>query len=102
MRWRSLTQRHQGGRNKRALEASLKLNLPGLANSDAHVKEALGSAYNLIEINEVKPSMILEEIRKGRVKPVEVGLKANAKLKIIEWSIIRRLGLEKNTGGALR
>jgi Predicted metal-dependent phosphoesterases (PHP family) len=91
-----------GWANKRALEASLKLNLPGLANSDAHVKEALGSAYNLIEINEVKPSMILEEIRKGRVKPFEVGLKANAKLKIIEWSIIRRLGLEKNTGGALR
>ena len=88
--------------NEKALKVSKDLKLPGLANSDSHVLEALGSAYNELEIREFNVDEILEEIRKGRVKPVGVGLTAKAKLKIVEWSILRKLGIAKNPRRTMR
>ncbi|WP_221290751.1 CehA/McbA family metallohydrolase [Stygiolobus caldivivus] len=83
--------------NEKALKASQALGLPGLANSDSHVSEALGSAYNELQITEFRVDDILEELKKGRVKPIGIGLTAKAKLKIVEWSILRKLKIAKNT-----
>ncbi|NON61494.1 PHP domain-containing protein [Acidianus sp. RZ1] len=77
--------------NIKALTVAKSLGLVGLANSDSHVKEAIGSAYNDIETHEFSLEIILEELRKGRVKPVAVGLTAIAKLKIVEWYIRRKI-----------
>jgi len=76
--------------NKKAYEASLQLGLPGLSNSDAHVKEALGSAYNIIDA-ELSVEDILDSISKGRVKIVQKGLEFKAKVKILEWYIQRKI-----------
>ncbi len=77
--------------NKKAKEASEKLSLPGLSNSDSHVPEALGSAYNKLPIEELNVEEILESIRKGKVEPIEVGLSGKAKFSIGVWYIQRKL-----------
>ncbi|BBD72675.1 phosphoesterase [Sulfodiicoccus acidiphilus] len=77
--------------NQRALEVSRTLSLPGLANSDSHVKSALGSAYNLVYADSTKPEDILEAIRKGMVTPVGIGLGVKAKLEIVEWYVQRKI-----------
>lgn len=56
------------GANRRAIEASKELNLPGIASSDAHIVEYIGIAYTLIELNELSEEEVIESIRKGRVK----------------------------------
>lgn len=77
--------------NKKALEAAKQLKLPGFANSDSHVKEALGSAYNEIELEEFNIDDVLEILIKGDVKPVGKGLSVIAKLKIFQWYIERKI-----------
>ncbi|ARM76542.1 PHP-associated domain-containing protein [Acidianus manzaensis] len=77
--------------NEKAYQASKDLKLPGFANSDSHVKEALGSAYNEIELNEFDIDDILEILRKGDVNPVGKGLSIIAKLKIAQWYIERKI-----------
>jgi len=83
--------------NEKALKISKELNIPGVANSDSHVKEALGSAYNELEISEFNVDEVLEELRKGKINPVGIGLTVKAKLKIVEWSILRKLKIAKNS-----
>jgi len=56
------------GANRRAIEASKELNLPGIASSDAHIVEYIGIAHTLIELNELSEEEVIESIRKGRVK----------------------------------
>ncbi|MCY0873555.1 MAG: PHP domain-containing protein [Acidianus infernus] len=77
--------------NEKASNAARELKLPGLANSDSHVKEAIGSAYNEIEISEFNIDEVLESIRKGKVKPVGIGLTITAKFKILQWYIERKI-----------
>ncbi len=55
--------------NKRAIEASRELNLPGIASSDAHIAEYIGIAHTIIELNELSEEEVFESIRKGRVRP---------------------------------
>ncbi|QKQ99348.1 PHP domain-containing protein [Metallosphaera tengchongensis] len=88
--------------NELARRAAERLNLPGLANSDSHVKEALGSAYNEIDLQEFNVEAILEKLRKREIKPVPRGLTVTAKLNIAKWYIERKLRLEKDTGGVVR
>jgi len=57
------------GSNKKAIKAAKILGLPGLANSDAHILECIGSAYTVIEVDDYSVEAILESIRKGRVHP---------------------------------
>ncbi|AHC51667.1 phosphoesterase [Sulfolobus acidocaldarius SUSAZ] len=84
--------------NDKALAVSKNLNLPGLANSDAHVIQALGSAYNYFkDISEFNIDNILEHIRKSKIEISPLGLNIKAKIKIIEWSILRKLKIAKNT-----
>lgn len=87
--------------NSKAEEASQRLHLLGLANSDSHVKEAIGSAYNEVEVEEFNVDEVLEALLRGRSKPMGIGLSVNAKIKIAEWYIQRKL-FEKNTRRALR
>ncbi|WP_054845730.1 PHP-associated domain-containing protein [Sulfuracidifex tepidarius] len=77
--------------NGKAKEAALKLDLPGLADSDSHVPSAIGSAYNAIELSEFNVDDILDSVRKKKSKPVEVGLSGKAKLDIVVWHIQRKL-----------
>lgn len=90
-----------GWANRKAVGVAEEYNKIGLANSDSHVKESLGSAYNLID-SEPTPEDVLEALRKGRVRPKPVGLTTKAKLSIISWYIERKLGLAKNPCRALR
>ena len=77
--------------NKRAAEAARELGLPGLANSDAHVADAVGSAFNLIETNSLDPGEILSSIRAGKVTPVPGRPGMKAITSTLMWSIERRL-----------
>ncbi|HID17435.1 TPA: PHP domain-containing protein, partial [Candidatus Bathyarchaeota archaeon] len=52
-----------------AERAAIKLNLPAVAGSDAHVAEALGDAYTLIESPSKSVEDVLEAIKKGRTTP---------------------------------
>ena len=83
--------------NEKAKEVSQRLHLPGLANSDAHVKYALGSAYNVVNITEFNVDEILDCIRKNRIETVGIGLTVKAKFEIAKWYILRKLRIEKNT-----
>ncbi|AWR97776.1 PHP domain-containing protein [Acidianus sulfidivorans JP7] len=77
--------------NEKAYNAAKELKLPGFANSDSHVKESIGSAYNEIELSEFDIDDILEILRKGDIRPVGKGLSITAKLKIIQWYIERKI-----------
>lgn len=88
--------------NMKAESVARTLSLPGLANSDAHVKESLGSAYNQVALEEFNVDEILEKLRKGEMSPVPVGLTVTAKLKIAQWYIERKLGLEKDSRRTMR
>ncbi|MDT7861160.1 MAG: PHP domain-containing protein [Saccharolobus sp.] len=84
--------------NKKAKEVATKLNLPGVANSDAHVIQAIGSAYNdLYEVIEFNLDDILDNLRKGKLKPITIGLSFKAKLSIAEWYIERKLKIARNS-----
>ncbi len=78
--------------NKRAEQVAKELGLPGVASSDAHVVEALGAAYTLIDA-EPDTDDIMEAIRRGRVKPVPGRPSVNALLRTAAWSVERRLSL---------
>ncbi len=76
--------------NRRAEEAARRLGKPGLANSDAHVPDVIGSAFNLIEA-EPEPGAVLRAIREGRVKPVPGRPGPMGYMRSVVWSIERRL-----------
>jgi len=77
--------------NKRALEAARELGLPGLANSDAHVAEQIGSAYTVIEAGDLSVGEVMESIRRGRLQPHFGSRGVKATFKWLEWSLERRL-----------
>ncbi|MGC9121611.1 MAG: CehA/McbA family metallohydrolase [Thermogladius sp.] len=77
--------------NRRAVQAARELGLPGLANSDAHVVEQVGSAYTIIEVDDLGIQHVLESIRRGRVQPVFGHHGVKATFKWVEWSIERRI-----------
>lgn len=87
--------------NKKALEASKKLKLVGLANSDSHIKETLGFAYNILDVNEDSGiDEIITAVKKGKIiKRIELPIPFTIKLKILEWGIIRRVA--RNTSRAM-
>ena len=77
--------------NRRALEAARELGVPGLANSDAHVAEAIGSAYNIIMASDVTVEDVFEALAKGNVTPVYGRPSVKAIASTVAWSIKRRL-----------
>ena len=77
--------------NRRAAEAAEKLGLPGLANTDAHIPEMLGTAYNLIDVEGTSIDEILDSISKGRIRPVWRRTGLGLMLRRYMWSIERRL-----------
>ncbi len=78
--------------NEKAKRAAVELGLPGIAGSDAHVADAVGAAYTIVEA-EPEPGDIIDAIRAGRVKPVAGRPTVPALFKTLAWSIERRLGL---------
>ncbi|WP_338601508.1 PHP domain-containing protein [Sulfolobus tengchongensis] len=88
--------------NNKAKEASLKLNLAGVSNSDAHVIQAIGSAYNeLYEVVEFNLDDIIDNLRKGKIRNIINGLSFKAKFSILEWYIERKIRNAQNTSGTL-
>ena len=77
--------------NRRAAEAAKQLGLPGIANSDAHVADAVGSAYSVILVDEIDSESVLKAIREGRVSPVPGRPGLGAIASTLAWSIERRL-----------
>lgn len=53
--------------NRLAHRAMKILGKPGLANSDAHTIKKMGTAYTIIEVEEINVGNILKSIRKGRI-----------------------------------
>jgi len=76
--------------NRRAVEAAKLLNLPGLANSDAHILEYVGVAYTLIDVSQLAAESVMEAILKGRVKPVYGYPSTTSLFKRVAWSVERR------------
>ncbi|AEM39744.1 PHP domain protein [Pyrolobus fumarii 1A] len=76
--------------NRRALEAAKSLGKPGLANSDAHVLDFVGSSFNIIEADD-DPGSVIKAIRDGRVTPVPGRPGPMAYIKAVAWSVERRL-----------
>lgn len=79
------------GANHQALKAAKILNKPGLANSDAHVPGEVGSAYTIIEVNNLTVDDVLEAIRKNRVKLFWGRISLKARFDRLVWSIERSL-----------
>ncbi|MEM0246556.1 MAG: PHP domain-containing protein [Desulfurococcaceae archaeon] len=79
------------GANYQALEAAKMLNKPGIANSDAHIPEEVGSAYTLIEVDDLTVDSVLEAIRRNRVKPFLGRVPLKARFNRLVWSIERSL-----------
>mgnify|MGYP001626368154 CR=1 FL=1 len=75
------------GANYRAIEAAKVLGKPGLANSDAHILDELGSAFTIIEVDEVDLENVLNAVRKGRVRPVFGARPFRVLLRRVAWSI---------------
>jgi len=77
--------------NRRASEAARQLGLPGLANSDAHVADAIASAYNIIVAEDEGPDHIIKAIRSGKVTPIPGRPSIGAITSTLMWSIERRI-----------
>ncbi|MBS7656074.1 PHP domain-containing protein [Candidatus Bathyarchaeota archaeon] len=52
-----------------AEKAALKLSLPKVAGSDAHIPEAVGNAYTIIEVSSSSIEEVLKAIKNGRTEP---------------------------------
>ncbi len=79
------------GANKKALRAAKILGVPGLANSDAHILEFIGAAYNVIEASSNTIDDVLEAIRKGKVKPIPGRPSIPSYAKNLYWTIARKI-----------
>jgi len=77
--------------NKKALRAAKILGLPGLANSDAHILDFIGVAYNEIQASSNSIDDILEAVRKGKVKPIAGRPSISSYAKYAYWSIARKV-----------
>ncbi len=77
--------------NRKALEAAKILDLPGLANSDAHIPEYIGIAYTLIEIGELSPEGVFKAIKDKNTIPHPGKPPFRLLLKRFKWSIGRRV-----------
>jgi predicted metal-dependent phosphoesterase TrpH len=56
--------------NRKALREAKDLGIALLANSDAHIPDFIGSAYNIISLEELTVENVLESIIKKMVSPV--------------------------------
>lgn len=79
------------GANRKAMQAARLLGLPGLANSDAHILEAIGAAYTWVEVDGPGDKAVLDAIKKGRVKPVPGRLPFRTQLRRLGWFIERKI-----------
>jgi len=77
------------GSNYKAIRAAKYLGKPGLANSDAHLVEEIGSAYNTIEVDDLKVDSVLDSIKRGRVKPFYGMPSLKTRVNRLAWSIRR-------------
>lgn len=87
------------GANRKAMEVARLLGKPGLASSDAHVPEHIGSAYTYILLDNASSIVdVLEAIRKGLVKPHPGSLSVKENIERFSWSMeyrVRRLAGSK-------
>ncbi len=66
---------------KRGLKIARRLNVPGVAGSDAHYLQCVGDSYTIAEVNEFSGERVIEAIRNGEVSfegklsPVKTRLK---------------------------
>ncbi len=69
--------------------------LPKLANSDAHVLEMIGSAFNYLDVDSLSKESILEALRKGAIIPVPLYSVRGIKDRFV-WTIKRKLNTKGN------
>jgi len=77
--------------NRRAWKAAREIGKPGTAGSDAHVKEEIGSAVTLVDVNDYNIESFLEAVRKGNISPIKGLPSFRAVLVHVAWGIKRRL-----------
>lgn len=73
-----------------------KYPLPKLANSDAHVLEMIGSAFNYIDVDSLSKESILEALRNGATAPFPLYSIRGLKDRFV-WAIKRKLNIKRNT-----
>ncbi|WP_202905224.1 PHP domain-containing protein [Vulcanisaeta thermophila] len=79
--------------NKRALNISRKMGIPGIANSDAHIPELVGVAYTRVYVDDPSPEGLFKAIINGNVS-ISTGYPGPSLiLKRLSWSLRRRLRL---------
>ncbi len=76
--------------NRKAQQAAKEMNIPGIAGSDAHVLETIGSALTLVEVNELSAEEIIKSIKKGDVKPLPGRPGPLGVTSTVVWSIKKR------------
>lgn len=79
------------GANRKAVEVAKEMGLPMLANSDAHIPEYIGTAYTVLEIDELSVDGVFKAIKRGLVKPHYGYPPFNLVAKRFLWSIERAL-----------
>ena len=76
--------------NRKALQAARDMGVPGIAGSDAHVSEAVGSALTLVEVDDFSAEAIIEAIKRGYVKPLPGRPGPRGITSTVVWSIKKR------------
>jgi len=78
--------------NSKALKYSQMNGIAGLANSDSHLINSIGSSYSFIDVNELTAGEIIDAIAKGRiVRRICNYLSVKVKIEAIKWYIKRRI-----------
>ncbi|MEZ0289894.1 MAG: PHP-associated domain-containing protein [Sulfolobales archaeon] len=77
--------------NRKAYRVARELNVALLANSDAHVPEFIGTAYNIVDVEDLTVEEVLESIRKRKIRPVPGRPSIYAYLKDLAHSVRLRL-----------
>lgn len=77
--------------NERALKVAKELSKPGIANSDAHILDEIGSTYTLYDVEELSPEAVIDAIRLGQtiLKPGRPTF--SAIVKRFMWSVERHI-----------
>jgi predicted metal-dependent phosphoesterase TrpH len=70
-----------------AEKAALKLGLPKVAGSDAHIPEAIGDAYTIVEVSSINIENILKAIKNGETQAYGKSTSMKNRIKKIVFDI---------------
>ncbi len=78
--------------NYKAYLVAKKLNIPGIAVSDAHVVVDIGKAYTLINVEDLNDECVFRALKKGYTVPIYKIVNFPS-IDRLSWSLVRKLRL---------